>query len=262
MKEYSTKVHPASYVSAKAQLGNEVEIGPFSIIHDNVILGDRTKVGSHCELGVSTPLGNGTPLLIGEDSLIRSHSVFYESSVFGIKLTTGHHVTVRENTKAGENFQIGTLGEIQGDCQVGNYVRFQSNVFVGKKTKIGNYVWVLPYVIFTNDPTPPSDHMIGCIVEDYASIAAASVIMPGVTVGHHSLVGAHACVTKDVPPHMVVAGVPARIVGEAKSIMRRDGSGEAAYPWTLHFHRGYPDDIVKKWKAELAEIEESIKGPS
>jgi len=257
MKEHRANVHSASHVSAKAKIGKDVEIGPFSIIHDNVILGDRTKVGGYCELGISTPLGDGTPLIIGDDSLIRSHSVFYESSVFGIKLTTGHHVTVRENTKAGKNFQIGTLSEIQGDCQIGHYVRFQSNVFVSKKTKIGSYVWVLPYVIFANDPTPPSNQMIGCVIEDFASIAAASIILPGVTVGHHSLVAAHACVTKDVPPHMVVAGVPARLEGEAKSIMRRDKPGEAAYPWTLHFHRGYPDEVVAAWKSGIDDVDDA-----
>jgi acetyltransferase-like isoleucine patch superfamily enzyme len=240
-------IHPTAQVSAGAQLGNEVEIGPFSIIHGNVVLGDRVKVEAYCELGVATPLGNGSPLVIGDDAHIRSHSVFYESSSFGEKLVTGHRVTVREKTIAGVNFQIGTLSEIQGDCTVGNYVRFQSNVFMGKKTTIGNFVWVLPYVVLTNDPTPPSDNLIGCTIEDFASLAASSVVLPGVTVGHHSLVAAKACVTRDVPPHMLVAGVPARVVGETKNIKLRDGSGRPAYPWTQHFKRGYPKNAVASW---------------
>lgn len=99
---------------------------------------------------------------------------------------------------------------------MGDYVRFQSNVFVGKKTTIGNFVWVLPYVVLTNDPTPPSNVMLGCTIEDYASIAAASVVLPGVTIGHQAFIVAQACVTRDVPPNMVAAGVPARVVGEAK----------------------------------------------
>ena len=75
-----TLIHPSSYVSPEAKLGDGVEVGPFCIIHANVILGNRIKVGSYCELGISTPLGDGAPLVIGDDSLIRSHSVFYESS--------------------------------------------------------------------------------------------------------------------------------------------------------------------------------------
>jgi acetyltransferase-like isoleucine patch superfamily enzyme len=242
-----TLIHPSSYVSPEAKLGDGIEVGPFSIIHSNVILGNRVKVGSYCELGISTPLGDGTPLVIGDDSLIRSHSVFYESSSFGTGLTTGHHVTVREKTIAGAGFQIGTLSEIQGDCSVGDYARFQSNVFVGKKTTIGNFVWISPYVVLTNDPTPPSNVLMGCTIEDYASVAAASVVLPGVTVGHHSLVAAQACVTKNVPPNMVVAGVPARIVGDAITIKLRDGSNRSAYPWTHHFTRGYPASVKADW---------------
>lgn len=240
-------IHPSSFVSSQAQLGNDVEIGPFSIIHQNVSLGDRVKVGAYCELGVPTPFGDGTPLSIGDDSLIRSHSVFYESSSLGRCMTTGHHVVVREKTTAGTGFQIGTMSEIQGDCLIGDYVRFQSNVFVGKKTTIGNFVWIFPYVILTNDPTPPSNVLIGCTIEDYVSISAASVVLPGVTVGHHSLVAAHACVTKNVSPNKVVLGVPARDVGNASDIKLHDGSGGAAYPWTRHFTRGYPDSITVHW---------------
>lgn len=245
------KVHPTAYVDPQAVLGSDVEIGPFCIVHGNVVIGASTKISAYSEIGLPTPLGNGSPLVLGENSLIRSYSTFYESSSFGSGLVTGHRVTVRENTFAGECFQIGTLAEIQGDCEIGDYVRFQSGVFVGKKTKIGNFVWILPHVVLTNDPTPPSNTLLGCTIEDYASIAARAVILPGVTVGNHSLVAAQACVTKDVPPHMVVAGVPARVIGHARSIKRRDGSNEAAYPWISHFHRGYPDSIVNEWKSEL-----------
>lgn len=248
-----TVVHASAIVSPKAKLGEDVEVGPFSIIHDNVVLGNRVRVGAYCELGISTPLGDGTPLIVGDDSLVRSHSVFYESSSFGPGLMTGHHVTVREKTLAGAGFQIGTLSEIQGDCTVGDYVRFQSNVFVGKKTTIGNFVWISPYVVLTNDPTPPSNVLTGCTIEDYASIAAAAVVLPGVAIGHHSLVAAQACVTKNVPPNMVVAGVPARVVGNASAIKLRDGSGRSAYPWTRHFTRGYPGSVAADWAGNAKE---------
>ena len=246
-----SKIHKTAFVDSQVKLGSDIEIGAFTVIHGNVIIGDRVKIGSHCELGISTPLGDGSALNISNDSQIRSHSVFYESSSFGDGLVTGHNVIVRENTLAGKCFQIGTMSEIQGDCQVGDYVRFQSNVFVSKTTVIGNYVWVLPYVVFTNDPTPPSNTLMGAIVEDFASIAADSVIMPGIRIGKRSLVAAHACVTRDVPPGMLVAGVPAHIVSDAKDVVRRDGSGEAAYPWTRHFHRGYPGSVVESWEKDV-----------
>ena len=246
-------IHSSAIVSPKAILGEGVQIGPFCIIHDNVNLGSKVKVEAYCELGIKTPLSDGSPLFIGSESLIRSHSIFYESSSFGKSLVTGHQVTVREGTIAGKGFQIGTSSEIQGDCSIGDYVRFQSNVFVGKKTTIGNFVWVLPYVVLTNDPTPPSNVLLGCTIEDYVSIAAASVILPGVIVGHHAFVGAQACVTKNVPPNMAVAGVPAHVIGEAKNIKLRDGTDRPAYPWTKHFTRGYPNMEIITWSEREGE---------
>lgn len=56
-----TTIHPSSYVSPEAKLGDDVEIGAFSIIHENVILGNRVKIGAYCELGISTPLGDNSP---------------------------------------------------------------------------------------------------------------------------------------------------------------------------------------------------------
>lgn len=249
-----SNIHQSACVSPKAKIGNDVEIGAFTIINDNVVLGNGVRIGAYCELGVSTPLGDGSPLVIGDNSTIRSYSVFYESSNFASGLLTGHRVTVRENTIAGLGFQIGTLTEIQGDCSVGDYVRFQSNIFVGKTTMIGSFVRLAPYVVLTNDPTPPSEVLMGCIIDDYASISAAAVVLPGVRVGSNSLVASQACVTKDVPPNMVVAGVPARIIGEARKIKLRDGSDRAAYPWTNHFKRGFPDSVTSKWLEKKDEI--------
>lgn len=247
-------IHPTALVSNRATLGENVEIGPYTIVHDNVVLGNNVKIHAYCELGLPTELGDKSPLIIGDNSLVRSHSIFYESSVFKDELVTGHHVTVRENTKAGLRFQIGTASEIQGDCSIGDFVRFQSNVFVSKKTEIGNYVWVFPYVIFTNDPTPPSEDIKGCFIEDYASICANSIIMSGVKVGRGSLVCAGAVVTKNITPKMAVAGVPAKITGHTKNILRRSVNKEPAYPWTKHFHRGYPQELVDSWISGMQEV--------
>lgn len=250
MKPY---IHHTALVSPEAKIGENVEIGPYSIIHPNVVIGSRTKIGAYCELGLPTLLGDGSPLVIGTDSMIRSYSTFYESSSFGNYLVTGHRVVVREKTRAGVSFQIGTACEIQGDCSIGDHVRFQSDVFVGKKTVIGNFVWALPDVVLTNDPTPPSDLIIGCTIEDYVCLSADCLVLPGVVVGKNALVAAKACVTKNVPEKMLVAGVPAKIVGEASRVLLRDGSKKPAYPWTQHFFRGYPNSVINQWKSKSGE---------
>lgn len=242
-------ISPLAVISPGAKLGRGVRVGPFSVIEDNVIIGDNTHVESHCVLGhpASTMTG-ATSLRIGENSLIRSHSVFYTGSSFGPGLRTGHRVTVREGITAGKDLQIGTLCDFQGHATIGDFVRTHSNVHIGQKTVVGNFVWIFPYVVLTNDPHPPSDgFLVGAIIEDYAVIATMACVMPGVTIGTRSLVAAHALVSKNVAPNMVVGGVPAKELCPTSEVLLRDGSGKPAYPWTTHFRRGYPPEVVEQW---------------
>lgn len=240
-------IHPSAIVHPRAQLGSNIEVGPFTIIHEDVKIGENVVIGSHCEIGLPSALAEGAPLVIGDSALIRSHSTFYQGSVFGNRLVTGHRVTVREKTYAGENLQIGTLSDLQGHSKIGNYVRFHSNVHIGQKSTIGNFVWIFPYVVLTNDPHPPSSVLQGPNIQDFVAIATMSIVLPGVTVGEGALVGAHSSVNRDVEPDTVVAGSPAKFICAANEIKLKDGTGRSAYPWRDHFHRGYPESIVAKW---------------
>ena len=89
-------IHPSAIVYPRARLGANIEVGPFTIIHNDVEIGDGTVIGSHCEIGLPSLLAEGVPLVIGDSALIRSHSTFYQGSTFGRFLVTGHRVTVRE----------------------------------------------------------------------------------------------------------------------------------------------------------------------
>lgn len=242
-------IHPSAIISKHARIGRDVKIGPFSIVYDNAHIGDGTVIDGYCEIGYPTPLAEGRPLVIGANSTIRSHSVFYEGSTFGDRLVTGHRVTVRENTVAGANLQLGTLCDLQGDCTIGDYVRFHSNVHIGKHSKVGNFVWIFPYVVLTNDPHPPSHVQMGCEIGDFAALATMSVVLPGVKVGMHALVAAHSMVGKDVAPHTVVGGAPAKFICDTVKIKLKDGTDRPAYPWTTHFQRGYPAEVTQGWGA-------------
>lgn len=252
-------IHPTAIVSSLAELGQSPTVGPFTIIHDNVRIGDNATIESHCVLGHPSALAEGQPLVIGDGAHIRSHSIFYEGSQFGRRLVTGHRVTVREKTLAGENLQIGTLCDIQGHCNIGDYVRFHSNVHVGQKSEIGNFVWIFPYVVLTNDPHPPSSVLLGVSIGDFAAIATMSVILPGVTVGAGALIGAHSSVNRNVAPDTVAAGAPAKFICNTSEIKLKDGSGRPAYPWRDHFSRGYPEHVVAEWFKEAEERSKSIK---
>lgn len=237
-------------MSPSAQIGEDCEIGPFTVVGPDVRIGDRTKVGSHCLLGERAGEETG-PLVIGPDSHVRSHSVIYAGSTFGPELETGHRVTLREGLRVGRNLRVGTLSDLQGDATIGDYVRMHSNVHCGKGASIASCVWIFPYVVLTNDPHPPSDGFLaGVTVEEFAVIATSSVVLPGVTVGRGAFVGAQALVRRDVPADTVCVGNPGRLLGPTSAITLQDGSGPA-YPWRRHFHRGYPAELADRWREEF-----------
>ena len=227
-------------------IGKDVTIGDNTIIYDNVDIGDSCFIGPYCILG--EPLAEfyhkrrykNPPLKIGKNSIIRSGSFLYAGSVFGDGFETGHRVTIREHSHFGEHCRVGTLSDIQGYVKIGNYCRFHSNVHIGQKSIIKDYVWIYPYVVLTNDPHPPSDCIEGPTIEEYAVIATGAIIMPRVKVGRDSLVGAQALVNKDVPPETVVAGVPARVLCSINDIVCKEGKLDRPYPWREHYSKGYP----------------------
>jgi acetyltransferase-like isoleucine patch superfamily enzyme len=239
-------IHPSAIVSPKASIGSNVTIGANSIIYDNVVIGSGTIIGPNSILG--EPMMDfyhdsgyeNTCLSIGENSLIRSGGILYAGSEIGAHFESGHRVTIREYTRIGEYCRVGTLSDIQGYCVLGDYVRLHSNVHIGQKSRIGNYVWIFPYAVLTNDPYPPSEDLYGVTVEDFAVIATKAVILPGVTIGKDALVGAMALVRDDVPAETIVAGVPAKSFGSIRDLKNKNKEGEQMYPWRYHFDRGMP----------------------
>lgn len=245
-----SNIHPTAIIGSNATLGENCTIGPYTIIQDNVRLGNRVTVGSHCELGIPTKLGDGSPLMIGDDSLIRSHSVFYESSTLDAGLVTGHHTCVRELTVAGKGLQIGSATDIQGHCTIGDYVRTHRGVHIGQKSIIGNFVWMFPDVLLTNDPNPPSENLIGCVVGDFAVISARATLLPGVSIGQHVFIAAASIVGIDVPDYKMVSGNPAKILGDASMLRMKNDIRIRAYPWNKRFFNRYPEEIIASWISE------------
>ena len=216
-------------VSNNAIIGNNVKIGDNSIIYDNVIIGDNSIICNDCVIG--EPLNDyyynqtsyHNPITnIGNNSLIRSHSIIYAGNMIGNHFQCGHRVTIREYNMIGDHCSFGTLDDIQGYSEFGSYCRLHSNVHIGQKSKLGNFVFVYPYVIFTNDPTPPSNVCIGPVIGDYSQVATGSILLPGVNVGKHCLIGAGSVVGKDIPDYKLVVGVPAKILKDVRDIVDRE----------------------------------------
>ncbi len=128
----------------------------------------------------------------------------------------------------GEGTRIGTFVEIQKNATVGARCKISSHTFICEGVVIEDEVFVGHGVMFINDRHPRATNDDGSAqteadwvlertrVRRSASIGTHATIVCGITVGVGALVGAGAVVTKDVPDHAIVAGVPAKIVGNTK----------------------------------------------
>ena len=233
-------IHQTAIVHSNVILPEKIRIGPYSIVHPNSVLGEEVDIGSFCEIGLESQ-SQGKSLYIGPRSSIRSHSVIYSGSTFKSRLETGHHVSLRENISAGENFRVGSYSDVQGDVEIGDFVRLHSNVHLAKGTYLGNCVWIFPYVVTTNDPMPPSNNQLGVKIQDFAIVSTASVILPGLVIGEGAIVGAKSTVTRDVEAHTLVVGSPAKFLKLTSDIYLKNG--KRAYPWPNHFEEKYIDEI-------------------
>lgn len=107
---------------------------------------------------------------------------------------------------------------IENDVIIGDRVTIKCGVQVWDGITLEDDVFVGPNATFTNDPLPRGRRQnwrpsVRTVVRRMASIGANATILPGLTIGANSLVGAGAVVTRDVPPNAIVVGNPARITG-------------------------------------------------
>jgi len=106
---------------------------------------------------------------------------------------------------------------IESAVQIGNRVTIKCGVSLWDGVIVEDDVFIGPNAVFTNDKRPRSrkhpEHFPTILLKEGASLGANSTILPGITVGRWSMVGAGAVVTHDVPDYALVVGTPARLVG-------------------------------------------------
>jgi len=129
----------------------------------------------------------------------------------------------------GENTQIGPFVEIQSDVQIGACCKIQSHSFICSGVSIEDEVFIGHGVMFVNDLYPRSTTSEGQLqreadwklvrthIKRAASIGSNATILGGICIGEHALVGAGAVVSHDVPDYAIVAGVPAKVIGDVRN---------------------------------------------
>lgn len=192
----SARIHPTAIVDSRAELGADVEIGPYCVIGPDVRLGDRTRlianvfIETHTSIGADCTIypfavlgappqdtsykGEPTRLELGDNNLIREHATLHRGTVRGKSLT-----------KLGSNCMIMGSCHVAHDCVVGDNVIMAQTATIGGHVKVG----------------------------DWAFLGGLCGVHQHCRIGRHAFVGASALMTTDLIPYGSAIGNHAHLGG-------------------------------------------------
>lgn len=131
--------------------------------------------------------------------------------------------------QVGAGTKIGAFVEIQKGASIGSRCKISSHTFICEGVTIEEAVFIGHGVMFTNDIYPKAVsgdgqlqteadwQVVPTLVKRGASIGSNATILCGISIGEGALVGAGAVVTRDVPDFAIVAGVPAKVIGDTRN---------------------------------------------
>lgn len=189
-------IHPTAIVSDGAKLGEGVNIGPFCIVGDRVVLGANVELVSHVCVEGNTKIGDKTKIFpfasIGHQPQdLKFHG---EDSW----LTIGSNCTIRENVTVNPGTQHGGL-----KTRIGDNCLLMANSHVAHDCQLGNNVILANYVGIAGH----------AIIDDFVIFGGICVVHQFVRVGKHAFVGAHSMVDGDVIPYGMAVGNRAKLAG-------------------------------------------------
>ncbi len=156
----------------------------------------------------------------GADYFVHETAIVDDNVSIGAGTKIWHWSHVQSGAKIGSKCVLGQSVNVGNNVVIGNGCKIQNNVSVYEGVELGDYVFCGPSMVFTNVIDPRSEfpqrgsaHYLPTKVGKSASIGANATIVCGNSIGEYAFVGAGSVVTKDVEPHALVLGNPAKRVG-------------------------------------------------
>ena len=241
-----SNIDPRAVVSPSARLGNDVCIGPFAVVGDEVELGDGCVLEAH--------------------AVVRGPSKFgRKNHVHSFAIVGGDP---QDLTYTGQrtSLEVGDANEFREFCTV-----HRGTIKGGGVTRVGSHSLVMAYAHIGHD-CQIGDHVIltngaqlagHIVVEDYAGISAFCLFHQFVRIGSHSYIGAGTIITQDVPPFSLIVGPrETRCYGINKIGLERHGFSperiktlEQAYRYLLRSKLN-TSQAVEKMRGTLAHSED------
>ena len=197
-----------AHIHPNAQIGANVTIDPFSVIHDDVVIGDGTHVMSNVTIFSSSRIGKNCSIFPGavigavpQDLKYRGEYTLTEigDNTSIRECVTIHRGTTDKNTtKVGSNCLIMAYAHVAHDCIVGN------NVILANSVQLAGHV----------------------TIDDYAIIGGMSAAHQFTHIGKHTYIAGMSAIRKDVPPYVKAAREPLAFAGVNSVGLRRRGFTE------------------------------------
>lgn len=204
--DIATFIHPSAVVNAGARLGRGCYVGPYSIVGDDVELGDRVRLEAHCVIDGRTSVGEDSHVFPFVSIGLASQDLKYKGEPsetrIGKRNRIREFVTIHRGTEGG-----GMLTRTGDDCLIMAQAHIAHDCLIGDGVIMANGATLAGHV---------------CI-EDNANIGAYSGVHQFCRIGREAYVGGYSVVVKDALPYALTVGNHARCYGLNKVGMRRRG---------------------------------------
>jgi len=190
------KIHPTAIIAPTARLGEDVEVGPYTIIGPDVTIGKNTIIGPHAVIDERTEIGEHCHIFQFCSIGAPPQDLKYKGEP--TRVIIGNHNTIREFV----TIHRSTTADI-GVTIIGNHNLIMAYCHVAHNCKLGDHI------IMSNVAT-----LAGHIhVEDWAIISGLTGVHQFTRIGAHSFVGGASGVARDVPPYTLANGNHAKLFG-------------------------------------------------
>jgi UDP-N-acetylglucosamine acyltransferase len=190
------QLHPTAVVSPSAQIGQDVKIGAYSVVGDDVILHDGVELVSHAVVAGRTEVGSGTRIFPFASVGHEPQDLKYQGEPS--RLIIGENCVIRE----GATINPGTLGGGM-ETRIGDNCLLMAQTHVAHDCRLGNNVILANYVGIAGH----------CQIGDYVIFGGVCAVHQFVRIGAHAFIGAQSMVDADVIPYGVAVGNRARLAG-------------------------------------------------
>jgi UDP-N-acetylglucosamine acyltransferase len=189
-------IHPTAVVDPKAEIDEDVEVGPYTIIEKGAIIGSGTRIRSHVFIGEGTQIGKKCQIFqfasVGEAPQALAYRGEKTYLILGDQNIVREYVTLNRGTAPGG-----------GKTVIGHNSLFMAYAHVAHDCHLGNHV------ILANGAT-----LAGHItIEDHAIVGGLSAIHQFCQIGAHAMISGLTGISQDVPPYMTAAGSRAKLYG-------------------------------------------------